>query len=188
MLRLDVDGGQPYAIPPDNPFANGGGRPEIFAWGLRNPWRWSFDREMGELWVGDVGQNRWEEIDVVRRGGNYGWNIREGAHCYGESPCRTEGLIDPVVEYGHGQGCSVTGGYVYRGERIPDLRGTYVYGDYCSGRIWGAPSEEPGNGTARLLLETDLSIASFGEGLDGELYVIDHDDGGIYRLRGTDAR
>ena len=180
MLRLDVDAAEPYAIPPDNPFAGGGGRGEIFAWGLRNPWRWSFDRETGTLWAGDVGQNAWEEIDRVERGGNYGWNVREGTHCYRADGCRTAGLTDPVVEYGHDAGCSVTGGYVYRGETIPALRGVYLYGDFCSGLVWGWPTA--GGGPAERLVDTGISLVSFAEGLDGELFAIDI-GGGLYRLR-----
>ncbi len=177
MLRIDVDGGTPYAIPPDNPFARGGGRPEIFAWGLRNPWRFAFDRLTGALWVGDVGQAAWEEVNRIERGGNYGWNIREGAHPYRRG--RAVGpLIDPVAEYDHDQGCSITGGTVYRGERVPALRGLYVYGDYCSGRIWGLPAD----GRPRRLLDSGLNISAFGEGNDGELYVLDHAGGGVYRL------
>ncbi len=161
MLRIDVDRGAPYAIPRDNPFAGGGGRAEIFAGGLRNPWRFSFDRETGALWAGDVGQNAWEEIDIVRRGGNYGWRVMEGAHCFRPpSGCRADGLELPVVEYPNGGGrCSVIGGYVYRGRRIPALVGTYVYGDYCSGEIFGFVPGAP----ARALLTTGLWIASFGE-------------------------
>jgi glucose/arabinose dehydrogenase len=183
MLRLDVDRGVPYAIPPDNPFASGGGRPEIFAWGLRNPWRWSFDRETQELWVGDVGQNAWEEVDRVRRGGNYGWNVREGAHCFRAARCDTEGLLDPVAEYGRREGQSITGGYVYRGKAIPALRGTYVYGDYVSGRIWGFPAshERP---KPKLLVESRLNISSFAEDHGGELFVLDYSGGGVHRLVG----
>jgi len=181
ILRIDVDQAPPYAIPPDNPFAQGGGRGEIYAWGFRNPWRWSFDRLTGELWVGDVGQNQWEEIDRVERGGNYGWNIREGAHCFNADSCDTTGLIDPVAEYSHSEGCSVTGGYVYRGAAIPNLQGLYLYGDFCSGRIWGLASGNAG-AVPRVFLDTGISIASFAEGLDGEVYVLDHSGGGLYRL------
>lgn len=184
LLRIDVDAAAPYGIPPDNPFAEGGGRPEIYAFGLRNPWRFSFDSETGELWLADVRQGAWEEIDLIERGGNYGWNIREGAHCYRASECRTEGLIDPVAEYSHDEGCSVTGGYVYRGKAIPALEGAYLYADYCSGLLWGVFREASGGVTSRLLLETDLNVSSFGQGLNGELYVVDHDDGGIYRIVG----
>ncbi len=183
MLRIDVDSGTPYAIPNDNPFAQGGGRAEIYAWGLRNPWRWSFDRDTGDLWLGDVGQNQWEEVDRVGLGGNYGWNIREGAHCYGGGSCSTVGLIDPVAEYSHSEGCSVTGGYVYRGTSIPGLNGVYVYGDFCSGRIWGLVEDAQAGLVPELLVDSDFSISAFGQGQDGELYVLHFAaDGAIYRL------
>ena len=179
FLRLDVEGGSPYAIPPDNPFAAGGGRPEIFAWGFRNPWRWSFDAATGDLWCGDVGQSAWEEVDVVRRGENYGWNVREGAHCFLTPDCDATGLTDPLAEYPHVDGrCSVTGGYVYRGSAIPGLAGTYLYGDFCTGTVWGLP---PG-GTPRILAESALPLSSFGQGADGEVYLLDLGGGGIYRL------
>ncbi len=183
LLRIDVDGGAPYAIPPDNPYAKGGGRPEIYASGLRNPWRFSFDRETGALWAADVGQNEWEEIDLIVRGGNYGWNLREGAHCFEADDCPTEGFIDPVAEYDHDAGCSVTGGYVYRGKARPALQGAYLYGDYCSGTIWGLfPKPGGGHEAPRPLIAADLRISSFGEDADGELYVLDHDGGGVYRI------
>lgn len=172
MLRIDVDRGNPYAVPPDNPFAAGGGRPEIFAWGFRNPWRWSFDTASGDLWVGDVGQSRWEEIDQVRLGGNYGWRIREGAHCFNPNPCRAVGLIEPVVEYSHQDGCSVIGGFVYHGAAIPALRGVYVFGDYCSGSIWGIFYDADGKPFRRLLAASGLNITSFAQGADGEIYVL----------------
>ncbi len=178
LLRIDVDRGTPYAIPNDNPFAAGGGRPEIFAYGLRNPWRFSFDRQTGELWAADVGQNEWEEIDVVKRGGNYGWRLMEGAHCFlPRDGCARDGLIPPVAEYGHDKGrCSITGGYVYRGSRLPALRGAYIYGDYCSGEIFALAE-----GRQHVLLKTGLQIASFGQDRDGELYVVDH-GGSIHRI------
>lgn len=172
ILRIDVDGPPPYGIPPDNPFVGQEGKPEIYALGLRNPWRFSFDRQTGELWVADVGQNAWEEINIVEKGKNYGWRLLEGTHCYNPSTnCRTvPGLVDPVTEYANGQGrCSVTGGYVYRGTRIPALQGTYLFGDYCSGEIWGYQ-----NGQKNLLLTGDFNISSFGQDREGELYVIDH--------------
>lgn len=181
MLRIDVDGAEPYGVPADNPFASGGGRPEIYAWGLRNPWRWSFDSSTGELWVGDVGQNRIEEIDRIEKGGNYGWNIREGTAPYRPRGRGSAGLIDPVAEYEHDLGCSVTGGYVYRGADIPALSGTYVFGDFCSGRIWGLFGES-GAPVLRQLLDSDLTISSFAEGHDGSLYVLDWRGGGIHRL------
>jgi len=179
FLRIDVNQSPPYSIPPDNPLVNELGRPEIFAWGLRNPWRFSFDRETGELWVGDVGQNAWEEINVIKKGKNYGWRRMEGTHCFNpETHCRQSlDLVDPVTEYGHEQGrCSVTGGYVYRGTKIPALLGTYVFGDFCSGEIWGYRE-----GKTQLLRSTDLRISSFGEDRGGELYVVDY-GGEIFRI------
>ena len=147
VLRIDVGNAsetQPYVAPRDNPFASDGrGRPEVWAYGLRNPWRFSFDRETGDLWAGDVGQNQFEEIDVVRAGANYGWNTMEGAHCFERSVCDQSGLTLPVAEYSHAQGCSVTGGYVYRGSAVPSLAGWYVYGDFCTGRIWAVPRRRP---------------------------------------------
>ena len=142
ILRIDVSEAsteQRYTIPPDNPFVDGGGRAEIWAYGLRNPWRFSFDRETGELWAGDVGQNRWEEVDIIERGGNYGWNAMEGNHCFRPPEnCRQDDMILPVWEYPlEDDACSVIGGYVYRGSAIPSLVGWYVYGDFCTGEISG---------------------------------------------------
>jgi glucose/arabinose dehydrogenase len=191
MLRIDVDGGSPFAIPPDNPFAGnpacsqGFGLvdcPEIFAWGLRNPWRWSFDADTGELWAGDVGQDEWEEIDVIELGGNYGWRVREGAHCNIPANCSATGLIDPVVEYDHTLGVSVTGGYVYRGQEMADFAGVYFYADFGSGRIWGLFDDGSGGREARELADTDLSIATFAQDLNGELYVLDFGGGTIFRI------
>jgi len=178
LLRIDVDHGTPYAIPKDNPFAGGGGRLEIFAYGLRNPWRFSFDRQTGELWAADVGQDAWEEIDVVKRGGNYGWRMMEGAHCFlPRDGCVRDGLIPPIAEYGHDKGrCSITGGYVYRGVRLPALRGVYLYGDFCSGEIFALME-----GSQHIVLTTGLQIASFGQDQDGELYVVGH-GGTIHRI------
>lgn len=187
ILRLDVDRGEPYAIPADNPYASGGGRPEIYALGLRNPWRFSFDRETGSLWVGDVGQYLWEEVDLVVRGGNYGWRLMEGRHCFSpQTGCDRPGLQLPILEYGHEAGrCSITGGYVYRGSSRSALKGLYVYGDYCSGEIFGARLEAGAqprvNGGPQVLLRSGLRISSFGEDEAGELYVVDH-GGGVYRL------
>ena len=195
MLRIDVNGDGPYAIPSDNPFAVGGGRPEIFAQGFRNPWRFSFDRGSGRLWVADVGQNAWEEVDVVRRGGNYGWRVMEGAHCF--SPprgCRREGLVQPVAEYANrGPRCSITGGYVYRGKSIPALRGAYLFGDYCSGELFGLRNldglAKKGLIAPEVRLRTGLRISSFGEDEAGELYVVDHEGAiyGIIRARRSNA-
>ncbi len=194
MLRIDVNAGAPYAIPMGNMFfgnalcnATGFGMancPEIFAWGLRNPWRWSFDSVTGELWVADVGQNMWEEVDRVVVGGNYGWDIREGAHCF-EPPvgCATVGLIDPVAEYDHSLGNSITGGYVYRGTAIPGLVGSFVYGDFGSGRIWGLFDDGMGNLTpSELSGPSALGIASFGQDMNGEIYVVDLFSGQIFRI------
>jgi glucose/arabinose dehydrogenase len=180
-----VDHGRPYAIPPDNPYASGGGRPEIFALGIRNPWRFSFDRETGLLWLADVGQYKWEEIDLVVAGGNYGWRIMEGAHCYHpEEGCSPEGLMFPIAEYGHEQGrCSITGGYVYRGSAVPSLRGMYLFGDYCSGELFAlsASANRRSSTVPRVLMKTGLRISSFGEDEAGEIYIVDH-KGAVYRV------
>ncbi len=193
MLRLDVTGDRtvPYLIPPDNPWvgADWNGRDvrdEVWAVGLRNPWRYSFDRATGDLWIADVGQNRYEEVHFVPAGSsgglNFGWPIMEGTHCFPETAdCQRAGLEIPVAEYAHGAGdCSVTGGYVYRGAQYPALAGVYLYGDYCSGRIWGLARVGAGWQGA-LLLESGLNISSFGEDEMGELYVVSL-RGGIYRV------
>jgi uncharacterized repeat protein (TIGR03806 family) len=192
MLRIDVDvpwtPSRRYGIPADNPFAAGGGRPEIYASGLRNPWRWSFDSATGELWLGDVGQELYEEVDRIELGGNYGWNTREGAHCFNPSTgCATAGLIDPVVEYGHDVGQSVTGGYVYRGTTVPSLAGVLLYGDAVSGRIWGL-FFDPRTGLAqgRELLASGASIVSFAQDRQGEVYVVDY-AGVLSRLAPADG-
>jgi len=179
ILRIDVSG-DGYAIPADNPFAAGGGRGEIWAYGFRNPWRITFDPETGQLWAGDVGQNQWEEVDRVVRGGNYGWNRFEGFDCYGTSRCDFSGTLLPRASYGHDLGCSVTGGYVYRGDAIPELRGWYVYGDFCSGRIWAVDASRD-EGDAIPLADTGRSIASFGVLADGEIYLVTFNNA-IYRL------
>jgi glucose/arabinose dehydrogenase len=181
IIRIDVDNddGNGYAIPTDNPFASGGGRPEIFAWGLRNPWRFNFDRETHELWAGDVGQDAFEEVDIVVLGGNYGWRSREGAHCFA-SPCSGD-FIEPVVEYGRTEGISITGGYVYRGSAIPALHGVYVYGDYATQTIWGV-GPSVGLDAPVVLAQSGQNMAAFGEGHDGELYVVNHLSGRIFRI------
>jgi glucose/arabinose dehydrogenase len=189
LLRIDVDGADPYEVPSDNPFVDReGALPEIWAYGLRNPWRFSFDRETGDLWIADVGQHMWEEINfqpAASEGGeNYGWNVMEGAHCFEPSVgCDSEGLVIPVLEYDHDQGCSVTGGYRYRGGEIPGLTGVYVFGDYCSGQVWGA-TEGNGGWSPQPLLQTGFRISAFGEDEAGELYLADHGGGSIYRLTG----
>jgi glucose/arabinose dehydrogenase len=186
ILRIDVSNlstNGAYQIPADNPFTGiAGVRAEIWAFGLRNPWRFSFDKETGQLWAGDVGQNMWEEIDIIIKGANYGWNIMEGFHCYSPaSGCDQSGLTLPLVEYNHSQGCSVTGGYKYSGDKTPSLRGHYIYGDYCSGNIWAlAYQGNIGTGNT-LLVKSGLNITSFGEDLAGNLYILSR-QGGIYTL------
>jgi uncharacterized protein (TIGR03437 family) len=192
MLRVDVES-EPgrVRIPPDNPFAAAGGsRPEIWALGLRNPWRFSFDRATGDLWIADVGQNEFEEVSFQpassRGGENYGWSRLEGLHCYPRDPCSRDGFVLPVTEYGHGEGCSVTGGYVYRGRRSPGLRGIYFYGDLCSGRIWGVDRQGTGF-VNRLLADSEFGITTFGEDEEGEIYVADANAGAILRIEGSAA-
>ena len=184
ILRIDVDGGPPYQIPATNPFAGGGGAPEIFAWGMRNPWRMSFDRFTGELWTGDVGQNAWEEIDRVVVGGNYGWRGREGTHCYDTSICDDPSYIDPVVEYPHSEGSSVTGGFVYRGEALPWLEGVYLFTDFYTDDIRGVFfDEESENAEIRDVVPggSGSYFSTFGQGADGELYLVSY-AGAIYKL------
>ncbi|NBC17698.1 MAG: T9SS type A sorting domain-containing protein [Bacteroidetes bacterium] len=189
ILRIDVDNpseGQHYGIPADNPFVGAdcgpaGCREEIYAYGLRNPWRISFDPETGALWAGDVGQNAYEEIDIIEKGGNYGWNTMEGTHCFDPSSgCDQSGLALPVWEYPHSQGQSITGGYVYRGNRLPDLVGKYVYADFVSGRIWALTYDGTDAETTELV-NSNLNIASFGVDANDELYLCAF-DGKIYRL------
>lgn len=183
ILRLDPNGGDPYAIPKDNPFAGGGGRPEIYAYGLRNPWKFSFDRATGDLWAADVGQSRYEEIDRIVLGGNYGWNVREGAHCFQAETCATDGLIDPVAEYGRSQGVSVTGGYVYRGAKLPGLVGKLIYGDYGTGTIWALDRDAAGAYVpAPIVSQTGFRISSFAQGDDGEVWVADHSTGRVHAI------
>jgi len=188
MLRIDVDTAFPYAIPPDNPFASGGGRTEIFTTGLRNPWRFAFDRATGDLYIGDVGQDEIEEIDFLPRGtgagSNFGWRVMEGNRCTGSGstlPCGASAFTAPVLTYDHDQGCSVTGGVVYRGRHVPVLYGRYVYGDFCSGRIWAAARDRDGRWQSELLLATDHQIIAFGEDAEGEVYWSDARRGEIHR-------
>ncbi len=180
MLRIDVSGvagGESYAIPPGNPYATGGGRPEILHSGLRNPFRASIDPPTGDLWIGDVGQNAWEEVDVARAdavGLDFGWRRWEGRHCY-DPPlgCDGEGVTQPVAEYPHDLGCSVIGGVVYRGDAIPGLRGRYLFSDYCSGTLWTIDAALDGDQAPIVLLETRRTVAAIGTGEDGEVYLAD---------------
>lgn len=180
MLRIDVDNGLPYSVPLDNPLLPGVA-PELWAWGFRNPWSWSFDRATGELWVGDVGESDWEEVNRVEKGGNYGWPVREGNQCF-RGNCDRADLIDPVWQYGHDQGCSITGGYVYRGSAIPGLQGSYLFADLCNGKIWGLDSAADGSAAARLLNQSGRGLAAFAEDVDGELYVVDIGTGDLHQL------
>ena len=192
ILRLDVSEPGAYAVPSDNPFADGaGGAPEVYLYGLRNPWRFSFDPETGLLWVADVGQIAYEEIDridpVAAAGANLGWNLMEGSHCFADPACSPDGLVTPLAEYGHDQGCSVTGGYVSRGGSVDGLWGWYLFGDYCSGLLFGVRSdaEAAADGSAlapRVLLETGRSISSFGTDTDGDLYLTDIGGGALLRI------
>jgi glucose/arabinose dehydrogenase len=187
LLRIDVESGaKPYDIPAGNPFVGMPGfRPEIWALGLRNPWRFSFDRKNGDLYIADVGQNKWEEINYQSHAGaggeNYGWNIMEGAHCYNAAICDQSKLILPVIEYDHSKGCSVTGGFVYRGDKFIELQGMYFYGDYCEGTIWGLRLVN-GEWQNNLLIDTDLNISSFGDNEAGDLFVVDL-SGSLYEIR-----
>jgi glucose/arabinose dehydrogenase len=193
ILRLDVDGpvadGRGYALPPDNPYgpegnAPGAGLPEIWAIGLRNPWRFSFDLRLGDLYIGDVGQSGWEEIDrqpADSTGGeNYGWNVMEGRHCY-QSGCDQTGYVKPIAEYPTATGCAVTGGYVYRGSDQPELQGVYVFSDYCSGIVYTLQVDE-GTITPKQVLESGLRVSTLGEDEEGELYLADLAGGGMYRI------
>lgn len=179
ILRLDVSG-DGYTVPPDNPFVGAAGvRPEKFAYGLRNPWRFSFDRATGDLWAGDVGQEKWEEVDLITPGGNYGWSVMDGFECFEASSCDRAGLTLPRVVYGHDAGCAIIGGYVYRGSLMPELEGWYIYGDFCSGTVWAL--DATGNGEPVQLVDSGPTITSFGELPDGEIVVVTFDDA-IYRL------
>jgi glucose/arabinose dehydrogenase len=197
ILRLDVDVDQDadpaYAIPPDNPFVEvDGARPEIWHTGLRNPFRIRFDEVTGDLWIGDVGQNGWEEVDLAPAGTaglDFGWNLLEGTHCFAADPCDDTGLTPPVVEYGRDQGCVVTGGAVYRGSAQPALSGWYVFADYCSGRFWGVDAEGARAAAERgvllepsVVLDSGRSISAIAPGPGGELYATDLDTGELLRI------
>jgi glucose/arabinose dehydrogenase len=188
LLRIDVDTDAPYQIPPDNPFVGrAGAREEIWAYGLRNPWRFAFDSSSGELYIADVGQNLWEEVNrepAGQGGQNYGWNVMEGAHCHGAGTCDQTGLTLPIYEYDHDDGCSITGGHVYRGTAIPDVIGHYFFADFCEGWV---RSLRPAGGTPQVV-EWDLGnlgrITSFGVDSLGELYVVTV-NGRVYRIEGA---
>lgn len=185
LLRIDVDGGDPYAVPLDNPFIGGGGAREVWAYGLRNPWRFSFDRVANQLYIADIGQNAWEEVDVVsasEAGLNYGWNSMEGSQCFATDPCDATDLVLPALEYGRSEGCSVTGGYVYRGSAIPGIQGHYFYSDYCSGFLRSFRFSVGSVSDEREWDVGDLgSVLSFGQDAEGELYVLSG-NGNLYRL------
>jgi Glucose/sorbosone dehydrogenases len=196
MLRIDVDhtsGSLNYAIPADNPFVGQSGKnAEIWAYGLRNPYGFSFDKATGDLWIADVGQDHWEEVDRATaadglgRGANYGWNVIEGGHCYSPAAgCDTTGKVMPLAEYNHGSGdstgCSIIGGFVYRGSAHPELVGRYFFGDYCSGKIWDLAAAGSSSQTVQDLYSSGLKITGWGQGADGELYVV-ATDGGLYQL------
>jgi glucose/arabinose dehydrogenase len=176
MMRIDVDHtspGKQYAIPSDNPFVGGGGLPEIFAFGFRNPWRFSLDRPGQRFFVADVGQNNFEEIDILAKGANFGWNTMEGSHCFNPpNGCDVTGLTLPIFDYSHADGVAVIGGYVYHGSAIPSLQGTYIFGD-LTGPIWNLVEGPPGTWTRNTLLTTGRSLSSFGQDASGELYVLD---------------
>lgn len=185
--RIDVDGGDPYGIPESNPFiVRSSARGEIWAWGLRNPWRFSFDRETGDLWIADVGQNKYEEVNFQpassKGGENYGWAVMEASQCFRPaSGCDTTGLTLPIFEYSHGEGCSITGGYVYRGGEFRALVGVYLFTDYCSGNLW-ATRQVGGTFDTEQIGRLPGSISSFGEDEAGELYAVRDSEGAVYRV------
>lgn len=186
LLRIDIDNGDPYAIPPDNPFLSGASREEIWAYGLRNPWRFSFDLITGDLYIADVGQNRREEVNYlpagILGGSNFGWNYMEGFENYqGEQPENLL-LLPPVVDYSHDFGCSITGGYVYRGSSLPEWQGVYFYSDFCTGNVWGMIQTPDGSWESQLIFPTGFGVSSFGQDESGEIYLVDH-RGAILRLK-----
>jgi glucose/arabinose dehydrogenase len=186
LMRIDVNATSPglqYQIPPDNPFVAGGGLPEIWAFGFRNPWRFSFDRTSGRLFLADVGQDSFEEVDIVQKGGNYGWNIMEGLHCFNPpTGCNTTGLMLPIAEYSHSEGNAVIGGYVYHGSNIPGLKGMYVFGDLGTGKIWVLQETSQSVFTRTLVATTGKTISSLGQDQSGELYLVDYGGGNVYRI------
>jgi glucose/arabinose dehydrogenase len=192
LLRFDVDGGKPYGIPPTNPFVNRAGfRQEIWAWGLRNPWRFSFDRATGDLYIADVGQDLWEEVDLQpassKGGENYGWNKMEGTHCYPpDAACSPASFVTPVADYDHSSAdCSITGGYVYRGAAQPALAGAYLFADYCTGHFRALQRGADGLWGMTTLLTTHFPVSSFGEDENGEVYVLGFGNGDLYHIVGV---
>ncbi len=188
ILRLDVDNADPYGVPPTNPFVGvADARPEIWSYGWRNPWRMAFDPATGNFFIADVGQNQHEEVNFepagLSDGLNYGWRLMEGLHCYNPESCdpAAQNLVLPIAEYSHSEGCSVTGGYVYRGAQYPALDGIYLYGDYCSGTVWGLRWQPDGQWQQARLLDSGARISSFGQDETGEVYLIDH-AGAIYQV------
>ncbi|MFC5410312.1 PQQ-dependent sugar dehydrogenase [Larkinella bovis] len=186
ILRIDIDKTDKgmYGIPGDNPFAGNreGYREELYAYGLRNPWRFSFDRKTGQLWVGDVGQNEFEEIDLITKGGNYGWRLKEAVRCYNpRNDCDSGNLIEPVHHYPRTEGTSITGGVVYRGSRLPALQGKYLYADFTTGNVWALTAENGRKTDNQRLMAGAGPISAFGEDAAGEVYLLDH-QGTIKRL------
>ncbi len=179
IARINVDQ-LPYTVPADNPFVGKEGRPEIFAWGLRNPWKFSFDRVSGALWAADVGQNAWEEVNIIKNGKNYGWRFLEGTHCYNPSDdCPRDSFEPPVLEYSHKEGQSITGGFVYRGKKLKAFQGNYIFGDFVSGRVWAF---NPETKQRSLILDSKANISTFVEARDGELGYLDYQSGKILAL------
>ena len=191
VVRIDVDGPAPYGIPTDNPFAStascqlaAGSEPcaEIYAWGLRNPWRMTVDTVSGNVWLADVGQNDWEEVNRIELGSNYGWNDREGANCFDPPSNCADTFAEPVAQYPHSEGQSITGGYVYRGTEISGLSGFYVYGDFVSGRLFATSVDAQPTETAIEIDDTDFNISTFGQDQSGELILVDYNNGSLHRL------
>ncbi len=188
LLRIDVNGTESYTVPSDNPFVNDPTQAdEIWAYGLRNPWRFSFDHQTGDLYLSDVGQRIWEEINFQpansRGGENYGWNILEGNHCYDSETCDPTGTVLPVAEYSHDSGCSITGGYVYRGNQFPALTANYFFADYCTGIVWSLFRQTDGSWLQNVVLESGHTVSSFGEDSSGELYLLDHASGDVVQIQ-----
>ncbi len=187
ILRIDIDKTEKgnYGIPADNPYVGNkeGFKEEIYAYGLRNPWRFSFDRKTGQLWVGDVGQKEFEEIDIITKGGNYGWRLKEAKRCYNPNKdCDNGNLIDPIHQYPRSEGISITGGFVYRGATLPSLRGKYIYADYGTGKVWALSFDGSKMTNNQVLSNEGGSVSAFGEDANGELYLLDHSGGTIKRF------